>query len=282
MLTDSCCFLCCSEVHNMTNDWVKLWIHIGHLHIDGLKMSKSLKNFISIREYLNSGITSAPEVDLRLFFLQHKYHSTLHYSTDRIHEAAAFRNKVDRFLEQLACCRSVVAKSGSAICKPTATAQALLRDIASCRERVVKALANDFDTPTALLEISELTSRSNTYMQSLLVHAGSLPIEPLLDAESLIVEVLESFGVRLRSHKPQAKDCVGDYDAALETFVEFRARVRAAALQGLKVKTETGCPESRSALLNVMKICDSARDKDAAALGIHISDVGNISTWSRT
>eukprot|EP01083_Nonionella_stella_P210756 762665_1 len=33
--------------------WVNYWFHAGHLHISGLKMSKSLKNFISIREALN-------------------------------------------------------------------------------------------------------------------------------------------------------------------------------------------------------------------------------------
>ena len=30
-------------------EWVKYFLHIGHLYIDGRKMSKSLKNFISIK-----------------------------------------------------------------------------------------------------------------------------------------------------------------------------------------------------------------------------------------
>ncbi len=29
--------------------WVHFFLHLGHLHIEGLKMSKSLKNFITIR-----------------------------------------------------------------------------------------------------------------------------------------------------------------------------------------------------------------------------------------
>lgn len=28
--------------------WVNYFLHTGHLHIEGLKMSKSLKNFITI------------------------------------------------------------------------------------------------------------------------------------------------------------------------------------------------------------------------------------------
>ena len=38
-----------SEAHNNDPDWVKYFIHVGHLHINKLKMSKSLKNFITIK-----------------------------------------------------------------------------------------------------------------------------------------------------------------------------------------------------------------------------------------
>lgn len=35
-----------------TAQWSNYFVHVGHLHIAGLKMSKSLKNFISIQDYL--------------------------------------------------------------------------------------------------------------------------------------------------------------------------------------------------------------------------------------
>lgn len=37
-----------SEAYHGCKQWVNYFIHTGHLHIEGLKMSKSLKNFISI------------------------------------------------------------------------------------------------------------------------------------------------------------------------------------------------------------------------------------------
>ena len=40
---------CCEE---RGREWIPHWIHTGHLHIEGRKMSKSLKNFITIRELL--------------------------------------------------------------------------------------------------------------------------------------------------------------------------------------------------------------------------------------
>jgi hypothetical protein len=37
------------EAHASCEGWTRYWLHSGHLHIDGRKMSKSLKNFISIK-----------------------------------------------------------------------------------------------------------------------------------------------------------------------------------------------------------------------------------------
>jgi len=42
-----------SEAFYKSNSWVKYWFHTGHLNINGLKMSKSLKNFSTIKEYLS-------------------------------------------------------------------------------------------------------------------------------------------------------------------------------------------------------------------------------------
>lgn len=37
-----------SEAYHECPTWVNYFVHTGHLHIEGLKMSKSLKNFITI------------------------------------------------------------------------------------------------------------------------------------------------------------------------------------------------------------------------------------------
>jgi cysteinyl-tRNA synthetase len=48
---------------------VNYFIHSGHLHIDGLKMSKSLKNFITIR----AALTMYSARQLRFLFLLHQW-----------------------------------------------------------------------------------------------------------------------------------------------------------------------------------------------------------------
>lgn len=61
--------------------WVRHWVHTGHLNLEGLKMSKSLKNFVTVREFLEGhreGRESAAE-DFRMFCLMHKYSSRCVY-----------------------------------------------------------------------------------------------------------------------------------------------------------------------------------------------------------
>lgn len=42
----------CGDCNTADAQWVNYFLHAGHLHIKGLKMSKSLKNFITIRQAL--------------------------------------------------------------------------------------------------------------------------------------------------------------------------------------------------------------------------------------
>ena len=42
-----------SEAYHNCRQWVNYFLHTGHLHIEGLKMSKSLKNFITIDDALS-------------------------------------------------------------------------------------------------------------------------------------------------------------------------------------------------------------------------------------
>lgn len=43
-----------SEAYHCNSNWVQYFLHTGHLTIAGCKMSKSLKNFITIKGSLKS------------------------------------------------------------------------------------------------------------------------------------------------------------------------------------------------------------------------------------
>ena len=65
--------------HDAPSSWASLFCHISHIHIDGAKMSKSLKNFISIRDALAAGISGNV---FRLFCATHPRHAPCHIDPD--------------------------------------------------------------------------------------------------------------------------------------------------------------------------------------------------------
>ncbi len=65
------------------DQWVNFFLHSGHLTIEGCKMAKSLKNFITIKDALQR--YSARQ--LRLMFLLHTWNATLDYSEKTMMEA---------------------------------------------------------------------------------------------------------------------------------------------------------------------------------------------------
>ena len=65
------------------SQWISYFLHAGHLTIEGCKMSKSLKNFITIKEALQQHTSR----QLRLVFLLHAWNTTLDYSEQTMKEA---------------------------------------------------------------------------------------------------------------------------------------------------------------------------------------------------
>lgn len=87
-----------SEAYFKCEQWVNYFIHSGHLHIEGKKMSKSLKNFVKIKVYIvfSPVLTSQDALQkydarqLRLLFLLHKYDEIMDYGTDSMNQAVDF------------------------------------------------------------------------------------------------------------------------------------------------------------------------------------------------
>jgi cysteinyl-tRNA synthetase len=58
------------------HQWVNYFIHTGHLNIDGLKMSKELKNFKKISEFINKFNPNT----FRLYFCSCRWDSTMDFT----------------------------------------------------------------------------------------------------------------------------------------------------------------------------------------------------------
>jgi cysteinyl-tRNA synthetase len=104
------------------------WVHNGMLRINGEKMSKSLGNFLTVRDVLDR----APGEAVRLLLLRSHYRGELDFTDAGLAEA---RGELDRFYRALA-----VAKP-SAPTVPTA---------------VLTALCDDLNTPLAISALRAL------------------------------------------------------------------------------------------------------------------------------
>lgn len=74
-----------SEAYHDCRQWINYFFHTGHLHIEGLKMSKSLKNFITIEEALAK--YSARQ--LRLSFMLQLWNNKMDFKESAMTEVRA-------------------------------------------------------------------------------------------------------------------------------------------------------------------------------------------------
>lgn len=171
-------------------------------------MSKSLKNFISIRTYLNQHITSHPADDFRLFCIQNKYDSLITYSEDRIRDAAIVREKIQSFFAMTDLITKKVRQldsdkrttSSSSIIetkKPSDEAKMLMVRLKTSQLFIHQSLQNDFHTPAVLQEVLDLISNANSYGNRVLQQLSERPVdvkshiyvdqwEPIIDRKSVV------------------------------------------------------------------------------------------------
>ena len=78
---------------NHQHQWVNYFMHMGHLSIQGSKMSKSLKNFTTIREALAKG-TWTPR-GLRIVFLLGNWADPIEITDDLVKSMSAWEDKLN-------------------------------------------------------------------------------------------------------------------------------------------------------------------------------------------
>lgn len=126
-------------------EFVKYWVHNGFVTVGGEKMSKSLGNFLTIRELLKDVNTEV----LRLLLLSHHYRSPIDFSRDAIQAAS---QGLVRFYEMLDRVAGTTASSASPRLAPLAK---------SFEKDFDEAMSDDFNTARAVARLHELTTEVN-------------------------------------------------------------------------------------------------------------------------
>ena len=175
--------------------FVKYWMHGGLLQVNAEKMSKSLGNFMLLKDVLE--VYPTPVV--RLFMMQTHYRSPLEFSTDRLDEAATAYERITGPLRDL----EVVKRSRARERAETGAgdgvwATRLTKAVEDAKVRFVEEMDDDFNTAGGLAVVFGLVREMNAFIwegPGVGEHGEHLPL--LERAATAIKEPLEVLGIEI-------------------------------------------------------------------------------------
>uniref|UniRef100_A0A4X1U3R9 Cysteine--tRNA ligase, cytoplasmic n=2 Tax=Sus scrofa TaxID=9823 RepID=A0A4X1U3R9_PIG len=251
-----------SEAYFENDCWVRYFLHTGHLTIAGCKMSKSLKNFITIKDALKKH--SARQ--LRLAFLMHAWKDTLDYSSNTMESALQY----ERFLNEFFLNVKDLLRAPGDVTGQFEKWEREETELNKCfydkKAAVHEALCDNVDTRTALEEMRALVSQCNLYTAARKA-ARRRPNRALLaSVANYLTHMLKIFGA-IEEESPlgfpvgapgtslSLESTVMPY---LQVLSEFREGVRSIA-------REHRVPE-------VLQLSDALRDDILPELGVRLED----------
>jgi cysteinyl-tRNA synthetase len=139
--------------------FARFWLHNGFVNIEKEKMSKSLGNFLTIKEILKD---NHPEV-VRFFLLSRHYRSPIDFSTEGMEES---RQNLVRFYQTLAAIDDALPKtSGEQQGKSSSEERAAFQKTEAFIKSFEGAMDDDFNTAAALAPLFELSHDLNRILQ---------------------------------------------------------------------------------------------------------------------
>lgn len=165
--------------HSHAHDqWVNYFLHMGHLSIQGSKMSKSLKNFTTVRESLERKEWTPRS--LRIVFLLGGWRDGIEITDDLINTGTSWEDKVNNFFIKM---KDPSALQGSGADTSLATA------LETAKSTVHEQLCDSFNTPGAMHAISELITKYNSADKS------TLNPKDVEEAARFVTSIVNVFGL---------------------------------------------------------------------------------------
>ncbi|MCC6568134.1 MAG: cysteine--tRNA ligase [Anaerolineales bacterium] len=165
----------------------RYWIHNGMLQLGGEKMSKSLGNIVSIKDFLK---TRDADV-MRMLVLMGSYRAPLIFN-DETQDAA------EKSLERIKSALRPASPSGKEL--PAGTAAELVTQADSTKQAFTDAMDDDFNSPLALAALYELVKAINTSRDN---GANDSQLAP---AQNMLRELTGVFGLQLKEKTGSSED----------------------------------------------------------------------------
>jgi cysteinyl-tRNA synthetase len=199
-------------------------MHHGFVTIKDEKMSKSLGNFLTIRDVLSE----YPAEVLRLFLFSTQYRNPLDFTENALHDA---QTGLDRMY---GCLAGIADLPDPGEDKAVIGVKAA-KKIQSLRDRFVSAMDNDFNTAQAIGLLFDAVKVLNKMTRQLSAHPAAADVELIRRGGTDMKELAGLLGVLqqdpvqyVRQKKQQLLDGVDLSEEQINALIEKRKAARAA------------------------------------------------------
>ena len=196
---------------------------MGHLSIQGSKMSKSLKNFQTIKDALASNYTAR---SMRIVFLLGRWNEGVEISTDMRTYADGWESAVNNFFTNVKALLADAGDNTSAVDKGIQNlsindTEGLQADLAQAKKELEAALVNSFDTPQSLRVIADVIRKANIHISE---HSTNLDLPALEAIARWVTKIVGIFGLDANAAPPY--EGLGWAPAEIAADVDLRTVVQ--------------------------------------------------------
>ncbi|CAG8441231.1 7243_t:CDS:10 [Acaulospora colombiana] len=180
-----------SEAYHGCHQWVNYFIHAGHLNLEGMKMSKSLKNFITIQEALEK---YSPR-QIRLFFLLHQWDAKIDFKDSSLVEAKSIETILNNFFVNAKALINefkLSAYESDGKHRYRGPEKEIISLFLEKQRIIHAALCDSLNTPVVMLEIMDLVNKTNVYISA---GRNSINVNAVELIARYVTKMLRIFGV---------------------------------------------------------------------------------------
>lgn len=251
------------------DNWVSHFMHTGHLNIKGLKMSRSLKNFITIDEALQS---NSPD-ELRMLFLLHQWNLPMDYSDDTMIDAKYYVDFFKNFSKQI---KSIMIRKNCKYFKKFSSNEMEYSKIfINAKKDIDLALRTNLNTSRVIMILRDLGRETFQYVERTEISEGIICTRLIELVNSYITKLLGIFGMTvLNDYVPNSQDSKEDL---IKITSDIRTDIREIAKDTMKIsKTHNDEPDTRQEFITIAKMLynmtDEIRDQKLKNAGIELID----------
>ena len=254
-----------TEAHDDSKQWINYFLHTGHLKIEGLKMSKSLKNFKKITDFISLYTPNA----FRLYFCNSKWDGDMDFTENGLSMASANDKKISEFFQNI----KVWSRENDLkkTLKLDNEDSALNNFFLEAKKNIHAYFCDNFNTPGVVSTILDLIKKTYEYQEKT-EKVKTLKLHLIYTVGKYISDILKCLGLvyntdfvdyfRTSGEGDSNKNAEEILTPYMDVLTKFRHEVKNAIVVEKDEK-------------KILKLCDQLRDEILPELGVRIEDKGN-------